>query len=196
MDIIKFLKKYSTVSNKFIDDFYGLYDIKNKNDFIIDLQIIADWLNTRKSFLKKTLMETYTINKDYTIVKSQESKVGKPSEIILLNPKCFKLLCMLSKTKKANEVREYYLTLEELVEQYKDYIIDGLQQKIIKLENNQKPKINSKKGIIYVIQTSDDTGLYKVGRTKNLTKRLNSYNADKKNDLIPIFIYEADERSH
>jgi hypothetical protein len=50
MDLIDFLKKYSKVSNKFINDFFGLYDINNKNIFIINIENIAKWLNTKKGF--------------------------------------------------------------------------------------------------------------------------------------------------
>jgi hypothetical protein len=44
-------------------------------------------------------------------------------EIILLTEDCFKLLCMRSNNKKAEKIRYYYLTLEKLVEIYKDEII-------------------------------------------------------------------------
>jgi hypothetical protein len=50
-----------------------------------------------------------------------------------------------------------------------------------------------KKDVIYVIQTIDGIGHYKIGKTKNLRKRLNTYNGDKKDDIIPIYIYETDD---
>jgi len=77
--------------------------------------------------------------------------------------------------------------------QYKEYIIKGLEEKISKLENNQKPKINPSKGILYIIETSDGLGHYKVGKTKNLKQRLKQYNGDKKDDIIPLYIYETDD---
>ena len=72
-------------------------------------------------------------------------------------------------------------------------IIKGLENKIKTLENNQKPKINPSKGVIYIIQTSDGIGHYKIGKTKDLRKRLNSYNGDKKDDIIPLYIYETSD---
>lgn len=72
---------------------------------------------------------------------------------------------MQSRTKKAVEVREYFYALEELIDKYKNFIIEGLKDKIEKLENNQKPKVNPSKGVIYIIQTSDDITLYKIGKT-------------------------------
>ena len=42
MDLRDFLKKYSKISNKFIEYFFSLYDINNHNDFIINLENIAE----------------------------------------------------------------------------------------------------------------------------------------------------------
>ena len=194
MDLVEFLKKYSKVSNKFIDDFFSLYDINNKDNFIINLENIVNWLNTKKSKIKETLENSYEINIDYIINKTiRTGKRGAPKEEILLTVKCFKLLCMQSKTTKAIEVREYFFSLEELIDKYKNYIIEGLKDKITKLENNQKPKINPSKGIIYIIQTADDITLYKIGKTSNLKNRLIKYNTDKKDDIIPMYIYETDD---
>ena len=147
-----------------------------------------------KGHIKDTLTESYVKNIDYKIIKNKPTGLkGKPSETILLTPKCFKLMAMQSRTKKAIEVREYYYELEQVIDQYKEYIIKGLQDKIDTLENNQKPNINPSKGIIYIIQTADGIGHYKIGKTINLKKRLNSYNGDKKDDIIPLYIYETDD---
>lgn len=193
MNLIEFLKTYSKISNDFIDDFFSLYDINNKNIFIIDLVKLSKWLGSTKGKIKKTLINSYKLNTDYIVNKFKTNKVGAPKEEILLTIKCFKMLCMNSKTKKSNEVREYFYKLEELIDKYKNYIIEGLNDKIKKLENNQKPKVNPSKGIIYIIQTADDKTLYKIGKTHNLKKRLNSYNSDKKDDIIPIYIYESED---
>ena len=147
----------------------------------------------RKDHIKKTLIESYTKNLDYKIIKGELNGLrGKPKETILLTPKCFKLMAMQSKNKKAIQVREYYYELEQVIDQYKEYIIKGLKDKIKKLENNQKPKINLSKGIIYILETADGFGHYKVGKTKNLKQRLKQYNGDKKDDIIPLYVYETD----
>jgi hypothetical protein len=194
MDLITFLKTYTKISNDFIDDFFGLYDSKDKYNFSINIDSITKWFNIRKDTIKSILIESYTINIDYKIFKGESTGMkGKPSETILLTPKCFKLMAMQGKTSKAIQVREYYYELEQVIDQYKEYIIQGLQEKIKTLENNQKPKINPSKGVIYIIQTTDGIGHYKIGKTKNLKKRLNSYNGDKKDDIIPIYIYETED---
>ena len=194
MDLITFLKTHTKINNEFIDDFFSLYDPKDKYNFSINIDSIIKWFNMKKGHIKDTLENSYTKNIDYKIIKSNPTgKKGKPKEIILLTPKCFKLMAMQSRTKKAVQVREYYYELEQIIDQYKEYIIKGLEDKIKTLENNQKPKINPSKGVIYIIQTSDGIGHYKVGKTKNLRNRLKNYNGDKKDDIIPIYIYETED---
>ena len=193
MDLINFLKTYTKINNEFIDDFFGLYN-KDKYNFSININSIAKWFNMTVGHIKETLVNSYKENLDYKNIKGTSTgKKGKPKDTILLTPKCFKLMAMQSRTKKAVEVREYYYELEQVIDQYKEYIIKGLEEKILKLENNQKPKINPSKGIIYILQTADGIGHYKIGKTKNLKKRLNSYNGDKKDDIIPIYIYETED---
>jgi hypothetical protein len=52
-----FLKKYSTLSNEFINDFYNIYDHNNSNnsDFIVNLDLVAKWLETRKRKIKRNI---------------------------------------------------------------------------------------------------------------------------------------------
>jgi phage anti-repressor protein len=193
MNLIEFLKTHTKINNNFIDDFFGLYDPNDKYNFSINLENIAKWMNSNKSDLKETLTYSYKEKIDYKIIKGVSNGMkGKPKETILLTPKCFKLMAMQSRTKKAIQVREYYYELEQVIDQYKEYIIKGLEEKIKKLENNQKPKINPSKGIIYILQTADGIGHYKVGKTINLEQRLKQYNGDKKDDITPIYTYETD----
>ena len=189
-----FLKTHTKISNNFIDDFFSLYDPKDKYNFAINADVISKWFETRIDVIKDTLLHSYKENLDYKITKNKPNgKVGKPKETIMMTPKCFKLMAMQSRTKKAVQVREYYYELEQVVDQYKEYIIKGLQEKINQLENNQKPKINPKKGVIYILETSDGIGHYKIGRTVNLKKRLLTYNANKKDEIVPIYVYETDD---
>lgn len=137
---LNLLKKCSTVDNKFIDDFFGLYDVNTQNtDLIINIEIVAKWLNTKKAHLKETLVRSYIKNIDYKTSKA-ESTGGRPGEIILLTPECFKRLCMLSRTKKAEEVRSYFIEIEKHLDKYKNHVIDTLNKKVNILENNKKTK--------------------------------------------------------
>ena len=72
-------------------------------------------------------METYIKNVDYKI-KNGTSTGGRPEEIIMITPECFKRLCMSSKTLKAEEVRTYFIEIEKHLDKYKNYIIEGLNK--------------------------------------------------------------------
>ena len=69
-----------------------------------------------------------------------------------------------------------------------------MQEKITKLEKQQKPKINLEKGVIYIFQTPNSTenSLYKIGRTKDFKKRLQSHQSPLLHDIDIFFYYESD----
>jgi len=191
----EFLKKYSLLSNEFIEDFYKIYDYNehNNNDFIINLEVIAKWLESEKGKLKKTLVKSYVQSVDYTIKLEKNAKVSKSNkEIILLTPDCFKRLCLLSKTKKAEEVRTYYLELEKILNNYKNYIIEALKKTVEILENNQKEIPKNTKGVVYILQSLKDIdGLYRFGQTEDFKKRLQNYNSSNSDKMKIIKIYET-----
>lgn len=194
-----FLKKYSTLSNKFIDDFYNLYDSnESKNEyFTVNLEIISKWLGSEKGKLKKTLMNSYNKNIDWIIKKNENKKISKSNkEIILLTPDCFKRLCLLSKTKKAEEVRTYYIELEKLINNYKNYIIKGLKKTVNILENNQKEIPQKTKGVIYILKSIKDIdGIYRFGKTEDFKKRISNYNSANSDKMKIVMIYETKDIS-
>ena len=134
-----FLEKYSVVPSKFLDQYFEMQNLKSENEeFNIDLDIVASWLDALKASLKETLINSYSEGIDYIIEVPRTGKVGKPLEKIYLSRDCFKIMCFLSKTKKADEVRNYFIQIEKLLDKYKDHIIRGLTKRIKILENNQK----------------------------------------------------------
>lgn len=188
-----FLKKYSSISNIFINDFFSLYTTETTDtDIIINFNKLVNWLNIRKDSLKRTLVETYIKNIDYKIKKIRSNTPGKPREEIIITADCCKRLCMLSKTKKAEEVRTYFIEIEKLMDKYKNYIIDALNKKVGILENNQKPIPNNKSGIIYVLKTDHDIiNLYKLGKTKKFKERIRTHNSSHIDNVDIVHIYET-----
>ena len=195
MKFREFLKKYSNLSDDFIDDFYNIYDYNesNNNDFIINLDIISLWLDTRKRKLKETLTKSYNKNIDYIIKTENDGKISKSNkEIILLTPDCFKRLCLLSKTKKAENVRTYYLELEKLINNYKNYIIEGLKTTVNILQNNQKEIPTNIKATVYILKSLKDIdGIYRFGQTIDFKKRLANYNSANSDKMKVVYIYET-----
>jgi hypothetical protein len=101
-------------------------------------------------------------------------------------------LCLLSKTKKAEEVKTYYLELEKIINNYKNYIIDGLKDTVDMLENNQKEIPSNIKGTVYILKSSKDiNGIYRFGQTEDFKKRIQNYNSVNSNKMKIIKIYET-----
>ena len=68
-----------------------------------------------------------------------------------------------------------------------------MDKKIKQLENNQKPKINKTKKIIYVFRAlNTDLTLYKIGKTINSKTRFSTHNSPLANDLEVLFQYETE----
>jgi len=194
MDLQTYLKTYSVINNKFIDDFFSLYKYTTtSSDFVIDLDMVSRWLSSNKASIKRTLIKTYTEKIDYSVT-IQPSTGGRPSETIMLTPDCFKRLCMLSKTTKAEQVRTYFIEVEAHLDKYKNYIIKGLHNKISKYEVELKPTpaIHTK-GVIYIFKTLEDIdGIYKIGRTKNFAARLKVHQSSHPEKLEIKYVYETD----
>ncbi len=194
MDLQAYLKSYSTISNKFIEDFFSLYNNDTTSaDFVIDLDKISKWLDANKANIKRTLLKTYTEKIDY-IITTDKSTGGRPHETILLTSECFKRLCMMSRTEKAEQVRTYFIQVEAHLDKYKSYIIEGLNNKIKKYESELKPTPTPKSnGVIYVLKTSEDiNGVYKIGRTKNFADRLKVHQSSHPDKLEVKYVYETD----
>lgn len=180
-DLRTFLKQHSTIPNAFIDSFLSMYDPNTiQTDFIVDADNAAKWLNIQKYVVIKTLKESYRENIDFTIEKSTIKRTkygGNNYKKVLLTPDCFKRLCMRSRSKRAEEVRTYFIQLESLLVRYKSVLMKGMNAEIREMERSLKPKDpKDRAGYIYVIKVrSNMDSVYKIGRTKNLTQRLATY---------------------
>lgn len=60
------------------------------------------------------------------------------------------------------------------------------------MENNQKPKVNPKKGVIYVVRTSKTVdNIFKIGISKKFMSRLLSHNSIEPDDIEILLLYET-----
>jgi hypothetical protein len=108
----------------FVSSFYCYLNCDQKNDFVIDLDNVWKWLEfSQKSRGKELLEKNYEIDKDYKVLLAFESKQtpgtrgGHNIKKYMLNIKTFKSLCLKAGTKKADEIHEYYLKMEEIIHQ-------------------------------------------------------------------------------
>jgi phage anti-repressor protein len=194
-----FIKQFSKVPDNFISDFFIIAKEEySDNEIIIDFEIVVKWLSVRKDSLKKILVNNFEENFDYTIEKKKKKQINSRGatiyELILITPNCFKELCMISQTEKAKEVRKYFIEMEKIIKRYFETIKEEMYKKIGLLQINQKPKLNIKGGVIYILKAlNSDITLYKLGKTKNLKNRLNTYNTGNANDVEPVFILPVND---
>jgi phage anti-repressor protein len=193
-----YIKTFTTVNNKFVDDFFSLQDeTTTESDFVINFDIIAEWLNSRKDSLKRTLLETYRKNIDYKISENKMTTAGRPSEKIMLTPDCFKRICMLTKSPKGEEVRTYYIQIEKHLDKYKDNIINDLRNRVKVLERNIAPiEVPKDEGVVYVLKTDVNTSLqdvYKIGSTNDFKSRLTTHHSSHADNVEVCYVYKTND---
>jgi anion-transporting ArsA/GET3 family ATPase len=199
MDFETFINKFSFVNSKFVKDFFNIIKedyIERYNEFLIDSEILRKWLEIKnKQIFNDTIKRSYKKNIDYKIdkIKKTLGSGGHNLEVITLTPEAAKKICLSTNSKMGGQVQQYFLDLEVALYKYKNYIIDGMNKKIQQLENNQKPKINETKKIIYVFRAlNTDLTLYKIGKTINSKTRFSKHNSPMANNLEVLFQYETD----
>jgi hypothetical protein len=126
-----------TEQQLFISSFYCYLNYHSTNDFVIDLDNIWKWLGfSQKIHAKKSLEKHFVLDLDYKSLLSQllgqtnNSRGGHNKETILLNVKTFKLFCMKAGTKKADELHEYFVKLEEIVHETVHEECEGLKHQL------------------------------------------------------------------
>lgn len=152
---------------------------------------------TRKADLLTTLKRSYKLNIDYTMHKSPIMKRGGAHyKRVMLTIDCFKRLCMRSRSLKAEEVRSYFIELDDFITHYSDQISDGIMRDIEKVAKRieKNPKQDGP-GYIYAIRASANAkNLIKIGETMDLVKRLRAYNTGRAEDVELLYAFKVQFR--
>ena len=94
-------------------------------------------------------------------------------------------------------VRTYFIEVESLFLKYRSQTEDGMKNEIMKMKENQKALSLRKQdhaGYIYIIRASNTNhNLYKIGRTNDLAKRLNTYNSSFADEIEVLYKYRTDK---
>jgi phage anti-repressor protein len=125
---------------------------------VIDLDDVWKWLGFNQKVKAVALLEKqFIIEKDYKLLLSQQGKQkkegrgGHNKDTIMLNIKTFKMFCIKADTKKAQEIHDYFIKLEELmqiiVQEESDELKLQLENHIIQFET-YKTNTNQEKEML------------------------------------------------
>lgn len=103
----------------YIASFYSFLSYNEYEDFVINFDDIWSWLDfSNKASAKRVLLRNFKKNENYKILEENDKKNGSGGhnkEDIILNINTFKLLCLISGTKKAKTIHTYYVKLENIL---------------------------------------------------------------------------------
>ena len=184
----------------FISSFFCFLNYDQTTDFVINLDHIWKWLGFSQKVNSKVLLEkNFKQDINYKIIQQdkeeQKGRGGHNKEIIMLNIKTFKLLCLKAGTKKADEIHDYFIKLEEILQQTIGEECNELKTQLQQIkdnnETNQKRtqqldrekmllrEFGTKGSIVYIIKVkSFENGTYivKIGESrKGITNRYNEH---------------------
>jgi hypothetical protein len=181
----------------FVSSFYCYLNYHQTNDFVIDLDNIWKWLGFHAKQNAKILLEKcFIINKDYTLLipqhkQSCDTKGGHNKQTFLLNIRTFKLFCIKAGTAKANEIHEYFIKLEDIMNEIVKEECAELKEKIEnqKISNKLEKELLREKTLIeqFPVNTQcvyyglvDNTNenneqLIKYGNSNNLQQRVEQH---------------------
>ncbi len=152
----------------FISSFYCYLKYDKTLDFEVDLDNIWKWLGFSTKQKAELLLEKhFVIDIDYKNfalgdskanlndenslilqVKQKNGSGGQNIKKIMLSIKCFKSLCLKSQTKKASEIHEYYMKLEEVLQETLDEETIELKLQLEQKENIILEKDKEKEKLI------------------------------------------------
>ena len=130
----------------FVSSFYCFLNYNSKTDFVIDLDNVWKWMGfSQKDASKRVLDKNFIIDNDYKVlvhqlVDQKKGRGGHNKEIIMLTVKTFKSMCLKAGTKKADEIHEYFIKLEEILQ---EIIQEESSELKLQLENT-KNKLEQK----------------------------------------------------
>jgi phage anti-repressor protein len=193
----------------FVANFYCYLNYDARKDFIIELDNIWKWLGFgKKGDCKNLLSNNFKENEDYRVEKLAaanaeasftEQHGGQNKENILMTIHCFKKLCLKAKTKKSDEIHDYYIKLEEVmnevVSEQAEQLRNQLQIKDKKIQSTMKENQDNllinfdKKSVDYIIEV--EKFVRKFGMTNDIYKRMMDHRLEFGQDIKLVYIFET-----
>jgi predicted GIY-YIG superfamily endonuclease len=110
---------------------------------------------------------------------------------------CFKKLCLKARTSKADEIHDYYISLEDIMNELVAEQSTELQQKLQQQLKNKSGEKNHEifmmnfknKQVVYMIEVEKD--IIKFGHTKDIVQRLREHKKQFGDDISIKILYET-----
>jgi hypothetical protein len=207
--LIKIKEQFTNIDQQlFLSSFYCYLNYHPINDFVIDLDNVWKWLDFSQKIDAKRLLEKYfDINIDYKLALGMpkarlegDKWGGHNKQTIQLNLFCFKKFCLRAGTKKADQIHNYFIKLEELIYEVLEEEAKELKQKLLQVEYdklfekqkaieqtliNQFP-VNTECIYFGKIDNTNETNelLLKFGHTNNLYNRVLDHRKNYNNFIL------------
>jgi len=233
----KLQEHFSTFEQQlFVTSFYCYLNYNKNTDFVVDLDDVWRWLDFSQKFNAIRILEAnFKLDVDYKNITASTSDSdeehsanqdkpkkhgGHNKQTIKLTIRCFKLLCLKAQTKKAGEIHNYYLSLEDLLHQIldtetnelraqleqKNEVISTLNQATITLTQEKKRAIEQTLITQFPVNTqtiyfgtidntnADNEKLIKFGQTNDLATRV-AHHHKKYNNFILAAAFRVANRT-
>lgn len=179
----------------FVQSFCMYLNHDQEAEYIVDLDDIWEWLGfARKENCKKVLEKHFQEGMHYKVLilhPQENSQRGRPNEQILMNIKTFKKLCLKANTKKADDVHNYYIKMEETLH---EYLLETANRQA-KLER-EKALIEShrKKSVNYfgTVGKIDGIDIGKFGWSNDVWTRIEAHKKELGEDFVLECIVECE----
>lgn len=226
----KITEKFTNFEQQmFISSFYCYLNYDKTIDFVVDLDKIWNWLGFSSKYNSiRVLEKSFIKNEDYKeilllqIEKQDKKNHGGNNAIkFMLTIRCFKSLCLKAQTKKASDIHEYYLKLEDVIHEILEDETKELKEKLLQKENiiteiketTKQLIVNSKKQIEKAIieqfpvnteciyfGTIDDTNeegelLIKFGHSNDLRSRVSYHHTNSYKNFTLINAFKVQNRT-
>lgn len=130
----------------FLLTYYCRLNFHPINDYVIDLDNIWDWIGfSQKVSAKRLLTNNFTEDEDFKVVNTREisptnisGRGGHNKENIFLNIRTFKKYCLKSGTYKCNEIYDYYIKFEEIMQELNDEENNYLKMQLENVKNQNQ----------------------------------------------------------
>ena len=151
--VSKIQSKFNTQDQQlFVASFYSYLNYNSKTDFIIDLDNVWKWLGFNQKYNAKRVLEKYfIIDIDYKNLllrpEEQDAEIkkhgGHNKEQFLLTVNAFKRFCLKAETKKADQIHDYYIKLEETLHEIVNEESNELKLQLEQIKTQSKKTIEN-----------------------------------------------------